>query len=288
MKNLLLTILIAALAAFGVIKITGNTSVGSTSAARQPAYERVTSSKILRCAYAAYDPFIIIGADKKISGIFFDTLEEAAKRLGLKVEWAEEVGYGNINSGFMTGRYDAFCAGLWPAGSRAANTIFSRAVVWDPVSVYVRGNDARFDGRMNALNDPTYKIAVIEGDATISMANAFFPKAGRAAITQNQTIGEEILQVTTGKADALFQDYITADKFLQNTPGSLKDLSPGKPPLVYALTVGFNQNETALKGMVDVVLDDMDRDGTIGHIVKQHMGEKANLLFYRENQFKPY
>lgn len=252
------------------------------------AFDRVTSSGTLRCAYAAYDPIFIIGTNGHLSGIFHDVLEEAAKRLNLKVQWVEEVGYGNINTGFVTGRYDAFCAGLWPAGHRAASTVFSRAVMWDPVSVWVRGDDTRFDGHMDLLNDPAYKIADTEGDATSSMADALFPKTGRMTVAQNQTIGDEIAQVTSGKADAMFRDYMTADRFMQSAPGSLKNLSPGKPVLTYPLTIGFNQHEMALRDMIDIVLDDMERDGTIGRIIKSYMGEKSGFFFHQQIQLEPY
>jgi ABC-type amino acid transport substrate-binding protein len=288
MKNLILAIIVGGLAIFGLSKLGEQTSPSTAAVQPQTAFERVTSSRTLRCAYAAYDPFLIIGADGSLKGIFHDVLEEAGKRLGLKIVWAEEVGYGNINTGFMTGRYDAFCAGLWPAGSRAATTIFSRAVVWDPVSVWTRGNETRFDGHLEMLNDPSFKIADTDGDATVSMADALFPKAGRVTVSQNQTIGEEIAQVTTGKADAMFRDYLSADIFMRTSPGSLKNLSPNRPALIYALTIGFNQHEIALRDMFDIVLNDMDRDGTIGRIVKNYLGDKSNLLFYQQNQYTPY
>lgn len=291
MKNAFIAAIIGGLIVFGGIKaLDGHSSGASAPEAKASAFDKVMASHTLRCAYAAYDPFIIIGArgGGDIKGIFHDVVEEAAKRLGLKVEWVEEVGYGNINTGFISGRYDAFCAGLWPAGSRATTTLFSQPVVWDPVGVWVRGNDTRFDGHPEALNDPAYKIAVIDGDATVAMANAMYPKAGRTAMSQNQTIGEQILQVTTGKADALHIDYLTADRFMANAPGSLKNLSLDKPALIYALTVGFNQGEFALRDMVNVVLDDMERDGTIGRIVKTYLGDKSNLVFHKQSQYEPY
>lgn len=289
MKNFLLVALILGLIAYIVVKQGPLTSSTSTAPiTTQSAFERVTSTHTLRCAYAPYDPFLIIGTDGVIKGIFHDVVEEAGKRLGLKIVWAEEVGYGNINTGFMTNRYDAFCAGLWPSGNRAESTLFSRAVVWDPIGLWVRGNDTRFDRHIDALNDPAYKIADMDGDATVAMADALFPKAGRITLSQNQTIGEEISQVTTGKADADFRDYLAADKFMLNAPGSLKNLSPHKPVLTYALTVGFNQHETALRDMFDVVLNDMERDGTIGRVVINYLGSKSNMLFHEQNQFVPY
>jgi ABC-type amino acid transport substrate-binding protein len=290
MKNLLLAAILGGLVVVVGMKLIENKhdkpSVESLTQS-QSAFDRVTSSHILRCAYAAYDPFLTISTDKKITGIMHDAVEEAAKRLALKVDWVEEVGYANINSGFMTGRYDAFCAGLWPAGTRAASTIFSRAVVWDPITVWARGNDTRFTD-IEKLNDPAYTITDTEGDATAAMADALFPKAKRDSVSQNQTIGDEIAQVTSGKADAMFRDYLAANSFMKGAPGSLRDLSPGKPPLTYPMTIGFNQHEEALRGMFDVVLSDMDRDGTIGRIVKGYLGDKSNQLYYQQNQFVPY
>jgi len=287
MEKLLLAGLIGGLIVFGVVKLFEPKS--AIQGAHSSAFDRVVSSHTLRCAYAAYDPFLIVGTNKAITGIFHDVMEEAGKRLDIKIVWAEEVGYGNVNTGFQTERYDAFCAGLWPAGTRAVNTIFSRAVAWDPVGVWVRGDDARFGGHMEKLNEPVYKIADIDGDATVAMADAIFPKAGRVTLSQTQsTVAEEVIQITTGKADAVFQDYLSADRFLKNTPGSLKNLSPDKPVLIYPLTIGYNQHEMALRDMFDVVLSDMERDGTTGHIVKKYLGEKSNLLFYEQNNFVPY
>jgi ABC-type amino acid transport substrate-binding protein len=280
MLKLLVAALLGGLIALGITKAVETHPTTETTTVQQSAFDRVLASHTLRCAYAPYDPFLIIGTDSSIKGIFHDIVEEAGKRLNLKIVWAEEVGYGNINTGFMTGRYDAFCAGLWPAGSRAASTLFSRAVAWEPVSVWVRGNDTRFDGHMDVLNNSLYKLA--------DMVDALFPKAERAFITQGQTVAEEMLEVTSYKADALFSDYISVDKFLKNSPNSLKDLSPAKPPLIYALTIGYNQHEEALKNMFDVVLDDMERDGTIGHVVKTYLGDKSGMLFHQQNQFAPY
>jgi len=292
MKNLFIAALLGGLIAFGLMKITASHPGDKSAvkeAAQHSAFDRVIASRTLRCAYAAYDPFLIVGTNKELSGIFHDVMEEAGKRLDIKIVWAEEVGYGNINTGFTTGRYDAFCAGLWPAGTRAANTVFSHAVMWDPVGVWVRGDDARFDGHMEKLNEPNHKIADIDGDATVAMANAVFPKAGRVTLSQTQsTVAEEVIQVTTGKADAVFQDYLSADRFLKNTPGSLKNVSPDKPVLIYPLTIGYNQHEIALRDMFNVVLSDMERDGTIGHLVEKYLGDKSNLLFQQKSQFEPY
>lgn len=285
-SSLLLAVLVSGIVAFAVVHLTGSTNTSTVEA--HSAYERVVQTRTIRCSYAAFPPFMNIDANKSLSGIFYDVVEEAAKRLNLKVEWTEEVTYGTINTGFETGRYDAFCAGLWPAGSRAINTEFSRAVVWEPMGVFVRGDDDRFDGHVEKINDPSVKITDIDGDATASLIDAMFPRATRVFMNQGQNIGEEIMNVTTKKADAMLSDYISTDRWLQGSPGGVKNISPDKPFFTIGVTIGFNHNELALRDMFDVVLNDMDRDGTIVHIVKQYMGEKSAMLYHKQDQFQPY
>src|SRR6185295_8159991 len=102
MKKLLLAAIVG-----GLVVLAGNkvlqdkptTAQQAPAPQTQSAFDKVLASQTVRCAYAAYDPMLIIGTDKKLTGIFHDVLEEAAKRLSLKVDWAEEVGYGNINTG---------------------------------------------------------------------------------------------------------------------------------------------------------------------------------------------
>jgi len=288
MKNIIVAALVAAIVVLGFVKMLDHQSGAAPAASHPSAYERVISTRVVRCSYAAFPPFLNIDPNNHLSGIFYDVLEEAAKRLNLKIDWTEEVTYGTINTGFETGRYDAFCGGLWPAGSRAPNTAFSRAIVWEPMGVWVRGDDSRFDDNIGKLNDPAYKITDIDGDATTSMIDALFPKAGRVFAIQGQNISDEIQQVMTNKADAMIADYISTQRWLEKSPGGVKNLASEKPIFVIGVTIGFNQNEFALRDMFDVVLDDMDRDGTIARVVKTYLGDKSNMLFYKKSEFMPY
>src|SRR5262249_13075574 len=80
-------------------------------AARPPtAFERVTASGTLRCAYIVIPPrFVKDPQTGGFSGIAYDIVEEMAKSLNLKVDWAEEVNFGTLAEGLKTGRYDAVC-----------------------------------------------------------------------------------------------------------------------------------------------------------------------------------
>src|SRR5208282_6510914 len=61
--------------------------------AKASLYERVTGSGKIRCGYLIYTPGCMKDLKTgKMSGIGPDVLSLAAKRLGLELEWTEEVG----------------------------------------------------------------------------------------------------------------------------------------------------------------------------------------------------
>ncbi len=257
--------------------------------AQKSAFDRVVQRSELRCSYTSYDPMVIIDPNtKKMSGIFYDLINEIGKRAGLKVSWVEEVGFGNINAGFVTGRYDAFCAGLWPSANRAKSTVFSAPLFYDPISVFGRADDTRFDKDWKILNDAAYKVAITEGDATQGMAAAVLPKAIPFFLSENQTIADEINNVTSKKADATFRDLISAKNYLKSNPGTLKNLSPKEPVFMYPLTIGINKGEYSLKTLIDTVIVEMQDDGTVERTVKKYMGPDAGLFYHSKHDYRPF
>ena len=55
-------------------------------------YDRVQKTNTIRCGYSTWDPLFYI--DPKTGekhGIFHDLMEEAGKRLDIKIVWAEEI-----------------------------------------------------------------------------------------------------------------------------------------------------------------------------------------------------
>ena len=256
---------------------------------KETALERITRTGKIRCAYASYNPMLIIDPNTgQKSGIFFDLINEIGKRVGLDVDWSEEVGYGNINQGFVTGRYEIFGGGLWPSGNRARNTIFSEALFYDPISVFVRANDTRFDGDLKKLNNPKYKVTYTDADATQHMAGALFPMAKPIVTTSLQGIAEEMQNVVSGKADATFRDLITVEEYAKHNPNTLKNISPDKPVFMYPLTIGFNEGEYGLKTLFDTVIFEMKDDGTIANTIQKYMNERSHLFFYEKIEYKEF
>lgn len=256
---------------------------------QETALERMTRTGKVRCAYASYDPMMIINPiTGGKSGIFHDIVQQIGQRTGLEIEWVEEVGYDVINQGFVTGRYDIFAAGLWPSGNRARNTVFSEPLFYDPISVFVRANDKRFDGNLSLLNTPTSIMTMTDGDATQTMASALVPLARPLYASGSQSIATEMQNVMTGKADAMFRDLITVDRYHEKNGVVFKNLSPEKPVFLYPLTIGFNEGEYGLKTLFDTVILEMKGDGTIAQTVRKYMKDKSHLFSYQHVEYRSF
>jgi polar amino acid transport system substrate-binding protein len=257
--------------------VTENTS---SSAQKETAFARVMRTHTIRCAYADLPPALIIDPNtKKLSGIYYDILEEIAHRLNLDLQWTEEVGYGNINTGFDSGRYDLFCAQLFPTAARAKNSLFTVPIYFDPLFVWVRANDTRFDGDIHKLNDPQYGISMTDGDMSQAIVDQDFPLAKHVTATQSSDVIQHMQDVTTGKADAMMCDRIVAGEFMAHNPGALKNAAPDNPIRVYSSTIMLPFGEYELKSVLDTVIGEMQADGTIERTVKKYMGDNPPVYF---------
>src|SRR5438874_1363658 len=77
-------------------------------------YDRVMSSGVIHCGYVVYPPGLLKDPNTgKLSGVFYDIMESAAKSLQLRLEWTEEVGWGSMIEGLQANRYDMICSPVW-------------------------------------------------------------------------------------------------------------------------------------------------------------------------------
>ena len=102
-------------------------------------YAAIKASHTLKAGYAVGAPLFMVDPNsREKSGIFYEILEAAAKNLELKVDWTEEVGYGEMIQGLSDRRYDVVGSGVWVNGARSRNADFTNPIYFDAVLPYVR------------------------------------------------------------------------------------------------------------------------------------------------------
>jgi polar amino acid transport system substrate-binding protein len=259
-------------------------AIGLTSCVQQSnpntrisVYDRVLKSGTIRTSYANYPPYCIVDANSgKLSGIFVDILQEAGKRLGLKVNWVEPVGWGEIFEGLNSDRYDIFGAGIWPNSSRAKVGDFTRPLFYNAILVYGRSDESRIKS-LDDINKPDMKIATMDGAIEDIIASSDFPNAKKVSVPQLNPWSDVLLNITSGKADVTFAGPSAVNLYLAKNPGTLKVLFPGKPMRVFANCFAIKVGEPEFKAMLNTCLDEMLNDGTISKILQKYEASPGEI-----------
>lgn len=233
-------------------------------------YERVLKAGKIRCSYCAYPPYCIKDPNTgKFSGIFVDVMEEIGRKLGLKIEWVEEVGWGTIFEGLDSDRYDVHGSGLWQNGTRGKKAFFSAPLFYNAIRIWVRAGDDRLKALAD-LNSPEVRVAVQDGAIEDLIARSDFPNAQRVSIAQLNPWTDNLLNITSKKADVTFAEPAVILPFLAKNPGTLRELAVGRPIRVFANSYPFKMGETEFKSMIDSAIAEIISEGTMDKILKKY------------------
>ena len=243
-------------------------------------YDRVLRSGKLRCAYVVYPPSCIKDPNTgQLSGISIDAINLIAKKLGLKAEWTEEVGWGTMLEGLQTNRYDIVATAVWTESARAKVAAFSKALFYTPLYACVKAGDNRFDFNLQKVNDPNIKIATIDGGIGQIVAEEDFPKAHNLSMTQMTDLSQNLLNIASNKADITFADPFTIFRYSKNNPNTIKNVILKRPLRVFPDCWMFKRGELEFKSMLDTVLDELINSGAMNKIINKY--EQAPGEVYR-------
>lgn len=254
----------------------------------QPAFERVSSSRTLRCAYAVWAPFFMVDPNTGAkSGIAYDIVEQMGKILGLEVVWTEEVPYSQVADNLKGGRNDAMCMTLWPSGNRALALDFTSAVDYIGAYAFVREGDGRFDGNLAAINRPGVTIAMMDGDYTQAIADEDFGQSGRYNLSMDADGAQLFLAVASGKADVVFADPFLGYEFAKANPGKVRRVKNVPPARVFGDVFAVAKGETRLRDSMNAALAMMNQNGFIRATLDRYLGEYKGEYFYPALPYMP-
>lgn len=274
-KSFITTILVAVIAGGLSAYLFAPKSTSSTQKAS--AYERVVQTKTLKCGYVILPPELNKDPNTgKLSGMSFDIVEEMAKRLNIKVNWAEEVNFGTMYDGLESGRYDAICFSLYRYSPAAWHADYTVPLFYSATDAYVRADDNRFNASTD-LNNPAIKIATIDGEMAAIIAKERFPKATAISMPQMTDLSQMMMNVVTGKADITFMNSLAAANFLKSNPGKLKKLNT-KPLMVFSHGIAVGKYEQDLVATFNTVINEMHDHGFIEKTIAQHQQLPGSYL----------
>lgn len=285
------------LAALGVIALSVITSIiccflfnshrRDNSDTKQSVYDRILKSGKIRCGYVVYWPGCIKDPNTgKLTGVHVDAMEAIGDKLGLKIEWTEEVGWGSMIEGLQTDRYDAVGSGVWATASRGKYAAFCTPFYYLGPNAYCRIDDHRFDNDLKAIDLPTVRLSTIDGEASDIIARTQFPKAQRMSLPDMATVSQAFLQITGNKADVFMEDPLSAYEFEKNNPGKIKNIAHDKPLRVLPTSIMFRNGEPKLQTMFDKAVDELVLSGEMDRILDKYEPVRGQYYYRRANFYK--
>ena len=257
------SVLLVLLLAFGggYLGAFGRGQSPGLATAHESAGARVVRTRVLRCAYTVWPPFI----DKDIvtgqtHGLYADYTEAVAKHLGLKVVWAATVITGQETEPLRAGKADALCLhGAWNGAANLAAR-FLAPVLLDAVGIFARTDDSRFDDP-RAINQSTTRFAAIDGDVSQDLAQTHFPAARFDSLPQAADNTMLVQDVLARKADLTIIDKWLAQHDRAINGVRLKQVGPQPALAYYAVSFGVLPEDEPLANLLSQATRDLRNTG---------------------------
>ena len=247
-----------------------------TTSSGTTVHQRVIASGKIRCGYFDWEPLLKKDINHgTFSGIAPDIMNEVATRLGLKYEWAEEVGPSTAVESIKSKRIDMVCLPIIITNPRMRVADFTDPVLFSRFSVWVREDSSLIN--TDELNQPSHTFVAIDGTAPMAMTKRIFPKAGLVSLTELSPTSDMFLSLVSKKAEAVYSDTSNAGMFSKYNPGQIKPLLDNDTDRILPWAFMTPADEYQFTTMINFVLRDMQLDGTIAKIVRKHSAEKMYL-----------
>lgn len=241
---------------------------GAVESKKETTWERVLRTNTIRCGYYVYPPVTYRDPNtNEMSGFSVDMMNLLAKRAGMKVEWVEEVSFGNWQLGLQGKRYDMACTPMWPNTAMGRVASFTKPLFYSAIYAIGRKGDDRFSG-LNDLNRKDVTVSVQEGNDMLFLAEDVFPNTTIKANPIGADGNASALDVMSKKADFLLSDKNLIKQINATNPETLAILvqAPVKM-MAFSLAVGSGQDE--LLQFINNAIDQMYVTGDIPRLLEK-------------------
>lgn len=267
MKRFLFPFLILMASLVACTPNTGKQSSGFSD----PVFERVTKTRVIRAGYIPYPPsFIVDPNTKKMSGISYDILVQAADNLGWEVEFIEELGWGSMIEAVDSGRVDIVATSIWPTAARGKKADFLTPTFYSNVKAYVRDGDVRFDNNIKLANSPDIKIAVMDGEMAGIISNADFPNAQQVSLTQISSVSELLLEISTKKADITFTEPSIALEYMAKNPETIREVQGVGALRLFPNSFLVKKGSFNFQNTMNIAIEEIINSGQANRIIDQY------------------
>lgn len=226
------------------------------------------SKKIVIGLDDSFPPMGFRDEKNNIVGFDVDMAKEAAKRLGLEVEF-KAIDWSSKEAELNGKRIDALWNGMNITEERKKNVLFSEPYMESKQLIFVLAGSpiksaADLAGKAVGVQQASIAEEVVTKDVQLKNSLKDFK--------QYPDFIAAFMDLKTGRLDAVITDEILGRYYLSKEAGQYVAIDQ---PLgeVGVYGVGFRKEDKELRDKVQAILDEMKKDGTSAKISKQWFGE---------------
>ncbi len=202
------------------------------------------------------------GSDK-LTGYEVEVVREAAKRLGLKVEF-KEMGIDGMLTAVNSGQVDAAANDIDVTKDREKKFAFSTPYKYSYGTAIVRKDDL---SGIKTLKDLKGKKAA--GAATTVYMDVARKYGAQEVIYDNATNEQYLKDVANGRTDVILNDYYLQTLALAAFPDLNITIHPGIKYMPNKQALVMKKSNAALQKKMNETLKEMSKDGTLTKLSKQ-------------------
>ncbi|MEK7801422.1 MAG: transporter substrate-binding domain-containing protein [Pseudomonadota bacterium] len=239
--------------------------------AKESAFDRVMRTGVIRCGYYVFPPMTSRDPNTgTLSGFSVDFMNHLAERASLKIEWVEEVTFGNWVPALQARRFDIACTPMWPDLPQAKVAAFTHSMFYAGKYLAVMANDTRFSNKTKLadLNNERFTFVAQEGNMTFTTTKIAVPNAKLFMLAANADPGEYYQAIVSKKADAVILDTNAVQQWNINNPKNMMKLLDITHPVTYQqfpLVVGRGENDLLM--FLNLAIDEMNNAGEINSLL---------------------
>jgi polar amino acid transport system substrate-binding protein len=208
--------------------------------------------------------------NNNIVGFDVDMAKEAAKRLGMEVEF-KPIDWNSKEAELNGKRIDVLWNGLTITEKRKENILFSNAYMENKQIIVVAANSplkkkADLAGKVVGAQDGSSSIEAVEKEAAVAKSFKELKKYPDNVAA--------LMDLKAGRIDALVVDEIVGRYYIAKKVGDYAVLGDNFGSEEYG--VGLRKDDKDLQAKLQKVLDEMKKDGTSAKISQQWFG--ANIV----------
>ncbi|CCO22189.1 amino acid ABC transporter substrate-binding protein [Maridesulfovibrio hydrothermalis] len=213
----------------------------------------------------AFPPMGFRQDDGKLVGFDVDAAEELGKRLGIKIVWQPTAWSGVVHS-LNAKKFDCIWNGMTITPERQKAVLFTKPYIRDgQIAVVVMGND-----KITSTKQVGGKIVGVQkGSPALEAAKSLKPAAKE--IREYDTNPKAFLDLEAARLDVVVIDNIAGRYFMSTRPGKYIAL-PGYIT-TEAFGIAFRKADKSLEAKIQMTIDAMVADGTMGKISRKWFGE---------------